>query len=142
MVKSLEINIGEENSLAEASKKLLDFAGNVKVFTFEAPMGAGKTTFIKQLCKTLGSKDNFSSPTYSIINEYFSPQGKIYHFDLYRLKSLTEFFDLGGEEYLESGNYCFIEWPELLNDILPKPYLRIIINSGENNRYLRAEIIG
>ncbi len=138
---SLEINISHLNDLPDACKKVFGISAEIKIFAIQAPIGAGKTTIIKEFCKHLGSKDNFSSPTYSIINEYNSPQGKIFHFDLYRVKSLTEVFDLGIEEYLESNNYCFIEWPELICDIIPKPYLGIIVNVAENNRYLRAEII-
>ena len=141
MTGSLEINISSLNDLPEACKKLFGIFGGIKIFAIQAPMGAGKTTFIKEFCKHIGSKDNFSSPTYSIINEYNSPQGKIFHFDLFRLKSQAEVFDLGIEEYLESNNYCFIEWPELILDIIPKPYLSININVAGNNRYLRVEII-
>jgi tRNA threonylcarbamoyladenosine biosynthesis protein TsaE len=141
-VKSLEIDITNENSLPEASKKILEFAKTISVFTFDAPMGAGKTTFIKELCKTLGSQSSFSSPTFSIVNEYSSPIKKIYHFDLYRLRKVEELYDIGFEEYLDGGNYCFIDWPQLALDLLSKPYLSIIIKVHQNNRYLSAEIIG
>ncbi len=140
-MRSIEIDISNESSLPEACKKLLAFSGAIKVFAFDAPMGAGKTTFIKQLCKSLGSNDSFSSPTYSIVNEYNSPHGKLYHFDMYRIKNADELYDIGFEEYIDSHNYCFIEWPQLDLNLLPKPYMMIIIKANENNRYLRAQII-
>lgn len=140
MVK-LELDISDISKLTESCKKLIDFAGNIKVFTFDGEMGSGKTTFIKELCRVLGSKDNFSSPTYSIVNEYQSANGKIFHFDFYRVVDAEELFDLGLEEYIESGNYCFIEWPYLAETFLPMPYLSIIIIHSQNNRYLSAQII-
>ncbi len=140
-MQKLEIDISDVNCLQEAAQKLIEFAGNIKVFTFDAPMGAGKTTLIKQICKTLGSSDNFSSPTYSIVNEYAAPSTKLFHFDLYRVKSPEELLDLGFEEYLDSGNYCFIEWPEIGGRFLPQSYVSIIIDVNQNNRYLRAKIL-
>jgi tRNA threonylcarbamoyladenosine biosynthesis protein TsaE len=133
----LELDISDPQQLPEAAKKLLEFAGDIKVFAFEAEMGAGKTTFIKSLCTELGSKDNFSSPTYSIVNEYTSPKGKLFHFDLYRLKEPEELLDLGFEEYVDSGHYCFIEWPDLAQSFMPEKYLkcRILV---KNNRKLQA----
>lgn len=140
-MKTLEIDISSQQELAKAARQLLSFAGEIKVFVFEAEMGAGKTTFIKELCRVLGSSDNFSSPTYSIVNEYSNNSGKIYHFDLYRLKSTDELLDIGFEEYVEGKQYCFIEWPAISLQLLPKPYLSIVINVKENNRYLSAQII-
>jgi tRNA threonylcarbamoyladenosine biosynthesis protein TsaE len=126
-LNTLELDISDIAQLPAAAKKVLDFSGDVRVFAFNAQMGAGKTTFIKQLCSTLGSKDNFSSPTYSIVNEYESPAGKIYHFDLYRIKNEEELLDLGFEEYLNSGHYCFIEWPELAASFLPENHINCTI---------------
>lgn len=128
-------------ALPEIAENLLRFAGNRKVFLFYAPMGAGKTTFIKQLCKTLGSTDNFSSPSFSIINEYSSPSGKLYHFDLYRIQHVEELYDLGIEEYLDSGAYCFVEWPELLQDMVKVPGIKVSITTMENSRYFRGQKI-
>ena len=91
-------------------------------------MGSGKTTFIKQLCKELGVKDNMSSPTYPIVNEYLTKTGnKVYHFDLYRIKNIEECMDLGMEDYLYSGNYCFVEWPEIANRLYPENHCTITI---------------
>lgn len=140
-MKTLEIEISSQQELSKIAGQLLNFAGEIKVFAFEAEMGAGKTTFIKELCRALGSADNFSSPTYSIVNEYSCHSGKIYHFDLYRLKSTEELLDIGFEEYVDGKQYCFIEWPAISLHFLPKPYLSIIIKVKENNRYLSAQII-
>ena len=137
----LDLDISDVSKLPEACKKLVEFAGKIKVFAINGEMGAGKTTFVKELCKVLGSNDNFSSPTYSIVNEYQSPIGKLFHFDFYRVKDAEELFDLGLEEYIESGNYCFIEWPDLAETFLPIPYLTISIQHKQNNRYFCAEII-
>lgn len=98
-----------------------------KVVLFDGPMGAGKTTLISALCKSLGSTDDLSSPTFSIVNEYQSNVGVIYHFDFYRLKSIEEAFDFGLEEYLYSGNYCFLEWSEKVEALLPDSPLKISI---------------
>ncbi len=141
MQSILELNIFDLNDISSFAKAILDFAQDTKIFLFDAPMGAGKTTLIKEMCIQLGSSDHFSSPTYSIINEYDYPGGKIYHFDLYRLKSQEELLDLGIEEHLGFGHYCFFEWPELVEDLIDGNYLKIDIKVIENNRYLRASLI-
>ncbi len=136
----LKLDISDINLHAVAAKQLIDFAGKKRVFLFDAPMGAGKTTFIKAICRYLKVIDTMSSPTYSIVNEYDTENEiKIYHFDLYRLRSAEELFDIGFEDYLASNNYVFIEWPEMAMPFVDS-YVRIIINSDSNNRYLRAEI--
>lgn len=140
-MKTLEIDISDLKSLNTATQDILHFAKGIYFFAFHGNLGSGKTTIIKQLCKTLGSDNNFSSPTYSIVNEYNSPTGKIYHFDLFRLKSIEDLLDIGFEDYLIENNYCFIEWPDMALDLLPKPYISIQINANENNRYLSAKII-
>ncbi len=138
---NLKIDISDISLHKEAAKQLIVFAKEQRVFLFDAPMGAGKTTFIKSLCQHLGVIDTMSSPTYSIVNEYYTDSKlKIFHFDLYRLKAADELFDLGFDEYLASGNYLFIEWPTFAEPFLDS-YLRIIINSDNNNRYLYAEFI-
>lgn len=94
-----------------------------RVFAFEGQMGAGKTTFIKQLCEAMGTADVVNSPTFAIVNVYDVEQpyrGEVYHFDCYRLKDIREAMDFGAEEYLYSGNYCFIEWPRLIEPLLPE----------------------
>ena len=140
MKPTLELDISDVNVISSYAKAILDFAQDRKIFLFDAPMGAGKTTLIKELCIQLGSGDHFSSPTYSIINEYDYPGGKIYHFDLYRLNSQEELLDLGIEEHLSLGNYCFFEWPELVEDLIGTNYLKIVIEVNGNNRYLRGSL--
>lgn len=128
--------------LAAAAQQLLEFAGDKKVFLFEGDMGAGKTTFIKSLCEQLGSADVVSSPTFSIVNEYDYPEGLIYHFDFYRLKSEAEAYDLGYEDYFYSGNYCFIEWPSKVENLWPGNALMVNIRvTGENKREISANLI-
>ncbi len=139
-MKTLKLDISDISLHQQAAKELIAFAGEEKVFLFDAPMGAGKTTFIKSICAYLGVTDTMSSPTYSIVNEYnTNSHFKVYHFDLYRLKSSEELFEIGFEDYINSNNYLFIEWPELAITFLDS-FLRIIIYTENNNRYLRAEI--
>lgn len=138
MASVVELPINNVNELSAVAKFLLEFAGDTKQFAFYAPMGAGKTTFIKVLCKSLGINDQLSSPTYSIVNEYHYDKGKAFHFDLYRLKGISELLDIGIEEYLDSGSYCFFEWPELVEEFLDQKHLKIEIEMEGNNRYLRA----
>lgn len=96
-----------------------------KVVLFHAPMGAGKTTLIKALVKELGSEDHVSSPTFGLVNEYLGEQGPIYHFDFYRIESEEEALQMGVEEYLYSGHWCFIEWPQRISSLLPEQFTRI-----------------
>ena len=110
-----------------------------KVVLFNGLMGAGKTTFIKALCKKLGVEDVTSSPTFSLVNDYQTPQGNsIYHFDLYRIKSEIEALDMGIEEYLYSGNWCFIEWPEKIPNLLPEHVTTINIRELETGERAMA----
>ena len=114
-----------------------------RVFAFEGQMGAGKTTFIKHLCEQMGTSDVVNSPTFAIVNVYdvTLPQpGEVYHFDCYRLKDIREAMDFGAEEYLYSGNYCFIEWPKLIESLLPEDTVYIYITPLENgDRELKIE---
>ncbi|RYE23393.1 MAG: tRNA (adenosine(37)-N6)-threonylcarbamoyltransferase complex ATPase subunit type 1 TsaE [Sphingobacteriaceae bacterium] len=119
--------IYQEDDLVKAVRFLQDHLQAQKILLFYGEMGAGKTTFIKAFCAALGVEDTVSSPTFSIVNEYRYPEGIIYHFDFYRLKNQTEALDLGVEEYLYSGEYCLIEWPEKIPDLLPENYIRINI---------------
>lgn len=129
--------------LASVAEKLLYYADGAKFFVFEGEMAAGKTTFIKVLCEALGVKDLVSSPTFSIVNEYASPNGLIYHFDFYRLKHLQEAFDIGYEEYFYSGAYCLIEWPQKVEELLPEQYLKITIGiTGDTGREFTFARIG
>lgn len=106
-----------------------------RVYAFEGQMGAGKTTFIKQLCEQMGSADVVNSPTFAIVNVYDVTQpyqGEVYHFDCYRLKDIREAMDFGAEEYLYSGNYCFIEWPTIIEPLLPDNTVWVKIVPQEN----------
>lgn len=121
--------------LPALAKSILQFAEDRKVFAFYAQMGAGKTTLIKEICRQLGSTDNFSSPTYSVVNEYSGvSNSKIFHIDCYRLKNLEEALSIGMEEYLSGDNFCFIEWPELVELLLPADVVKISIRTDENVR--------
>jgi len=133
------------NNLAEldaTATSILSFAPNNRVFLFYGDMGAGKTTLIKSLCKALGVTDNISSPTFAIVNEYRAVNNTVYHFDFYRLKTETEAMDMGFEEYLYSGNYCFIEWPEKIPELLPENYISINIQVvADGARYITVKHI-
>jgi tRNA threonylcarbamoyladenosine biosynthesis protein TsaE len=136
-VRKLELSEVTLEQIAEIAERIITFTEGRRVFLFYAEMGAGKTTLIKAMCAHLGSRDNFSSPSYSVVNEYLissSPPAKIYHIDLYRIKDIEEALSIGIEEYLHSGNNCFVEWPELIEDYLPEDHVKIHITGHENVR--------
>lgn len=111
-----------------AAEKFLGMAGNAAVMAFSGDLGAGKTTFIQALCRQLGVDTDVNSPTFALINEYFTGSGdSIYHFDLYRIEDPSELFDLGYEEYFYSGSRCFIEWPEKASHLIPEEALMVQI---------------
>jgi len=125
------------DDIDQAVRQIIDAAGDIRIWLFEAEMGAGKTTLIKAISHALGSTDDFASPTYSLANEYSLPGGmKIFHLDLYRLRSLEEALDIGIEDYLFAGAYCFIEWPQLIHPLLKTgEFITINITSlSENER--------
>lgn len=124
----MEITIKSLDTIHEAAKEFVKEMGEGKVFAFYGKMGAGKTTFIKALCEVLGVEDVITSPTFAIINEYTDGKGDpIYHFDFYRIKKLEEVYDMGYEDYFYSGNLCLLEWPELIEDILPENVITVTI---------------
>ena len=152
----MEITIRNIDAIKEAARQFVGLIGNRRVFAFYGTMGAGKTTFIKAVCEELGVKDVITSPTFAIVNEYsidHSPSANdhsvtaqpmdnvqcsmfnvqcsmsnVYHFDFYRIKRLEEVYDMGYEDYFYSGCLCFIEWPELIEELLPEDAVRVTIN--------------
>ncbi len=124
----MEWIVNKEDELEAIALELLEKYPAQRLFTISGNMGSGKTTFIKYLCKTLGIVDQVSSPTFSLINEYESKDLlKVYHFDFYRIRNLDEAYDIGYEEYFYSGNYCFIEWPEAIQELVPRNALGLKI---------------
>lgn len=126
----MEIKIEKLDNIREAAKQFIANIGDSTVFAFYGNMGAGKTTFVKAVCEELGVVDVITSPTFSIVNEYRSEQtGElIYHFDFYRVKKIEEVYDMGFEDYFYSGALCFIEWPELCEEVLPDDTVKVSIN--------------
>jgi len=125
----MNLSINGLQDLKEAAHQLLNFAGEERIFIFEGGMGAGKTTFIKEICLALHVADLVSSPTFSIVNEYITDTREaVYHFDFYRIKDLQEAYDIGYEEYFYSGQVCLIEWPEKIAPILPESYIKVKID--------------
>jgi tRNA threonylcarbamoyladenosine biosynthesis protein TsaE len=137
------IFIDSITELKAVAQQLLVFADGEKFFIFEGEMAAGKTTFIKAFCEALGVDDLVSSPTFSIVNEYESKAGLVYHFDFYRLKNLQEAYDIGYEEYFYSGAYCLVEWPIIVEELLPENYIKIAISiTGETQRTFTFNKVG
>jgi tRNA threonylcarbamoyladenosine biosynthesis protein TsaE len=131
----MKILIKDKRHLSSASKKLLKHSGEKKLFAFYGSMGAGKTTIIKAICKVLGAVDIISSPTFTLVNEYRTSGGEIlYHIDFYRIRKQEEVYDFGIEEYLTGDSYCFMEWPELVENILPAETIRIRVTVDENEQ--------
>ena len=130
----MTITIKDLDHIEEAAREFIGQMGDDTVFAFYGKMGAGKTTFIKALCKLLGVEDEVNSPTFAIINEYRSETTAelIYHFDFYRIKKLEEVYDLGYEDYFYSGALCFIEWPELIEELLPLDAKKVTITENSD----------
>ncbi len=141
----MKIEISNIGQLPEVARNLLSSFPQERFFAFFGKMGVGKTTLIKELCAALGVEDNVCSPTFAIVNEYSRPLNTgsepIYHFDFYRLKSLAEAYDIGYEEYFYSGCYCFTEWTEKIEELLPEHYVRVDIEEQEGHRILTAQVV-
>ena len=124
----MEIKINSLSEISTAAKQFVAAMGDNTIFAFYGHMGAGKTTFIKAICEELGVKDVITSPTFAIVNEYTDGHGEpVYHFDFYRIKKQEEVYDIGFEDYVESGSVCLMEWPELIEDILPADTVKVSI---------------
>ena len=139
-MKSLKIT--SLDNIEEVAKEFINLMGDDTIFAFYGKMGAGKTTFIKALCKALGVEDEVNSPTFAIVNEYRSESTAelIYHFDFYRIKKVEEVYDLGYEDYFYSGALCFIEWPELIEDVLPGDAVKVCIEEqADGTRSIQME---
>ena len=130
----MEIRINSLAEINEAAKTFIENMGDSKVFAFYGKMGAGKTTFIKAICEELGVEDVITSPTFAIVNEYQSSTtgDSIFHFDFYRIKKLEEVYDMGYEDYFYGGSLCFLEWPELIDVLLPEDAKKVTIEETEN----------
>lgn len=127
----MKIIIADKSRLHDAARHFLRETAGRKIFAFYGQMGSGKTTFIKALCHEMGVADTVTSPTFTLVNEYRRPGNpNVYHFDFYRIKKLTEVLDFGIEEYFDSGAPCFMEWPELIEPLLPEETLRLSITVG------------
>ncbi len=133
----MTIVINDISTIREAARAFIETIGERRIFAFYGQMGAGKTTFIKAICEELGVADVITSPTFAIVNEYTVASGDpIYHFDFYRIKRVDEFFDIGGEDYFLSGNLCLIEWPELIDEVLPEDAVRVEISEQSDGSRL------
>lgn len=131
-----EIIIPSLDRIAEAARSFVAHIGERRLFAFYGDMGAGKTTFIKAICDELGVTDTVSSPTFAIVNEYSSAHGPIYHFDFYRINSISEVMDLGFDDYVNSGYLCLMEWPELIEDLMPDDTVSVHIEAREDGTRL------
>lgn len=148
----MKVEISNIDQLPAVAEALLGEFPGERFYAFFGKMGVGKTTLIKELCRQLGVEDNVSSPTFAIVNEYkierdrsgandFMVGEPVYHFDFYRLKSLAEAYDIGYEEYFYSGSWCFTEWTEKIEPLLPEHYVRVDIEEREGTRIFTANTI-
>ena len=132
----MNITISSLESIREAAREFIQHIGEHRVFAFYGEMGAGKTTFIKAICEELGVEDVITSPTFAIVNEYsidhslLNIDHSLYHFDFYRIKKLEEVYDMGYEDYFYSDALCFIEWPELIDEVLPDDAVKVTIKEN------------
>ena len=133
------IKIESLQEIREAAREFISLMGNAHVFAFYGKMGSGKTTFIKAICEELGVSDVITSPTFAIVNEYTASM-PIYHFDFYRIKKLEEVYDMGYEDYFYSDALCFIEWPELIEELLPEDAVSVSIQEeADGSRTIKIE---
>lgn len=138
----MQIIVNNIDELGSAARQMLEALHGRSVWAFYGKMGAGKTTFIKSICKELGVNDPVNSPTFAIVNEYLAEKSgePIYHFDFYRIKNLSEAYDMGAEDYFYSGNLCLIEWPEMIEKILPEEAVEVRIEElADGSRCIKFE---
>ena len=132
-MKEYTIKINGLEEYPRAAREFIRFLGSGRIFAFYGKMGSGKTTLIKSICEELGVEDPVNSPTFAIVNEYEDrEQNTIYHFDFYRIKSIAEVYNMGYEEYFYGGAYCFMEWPELVEELLPEETIKVYIEENED----------
>ena len=138
----MEWSIRSLEELNEVADRFLAYVGNRKIFALYGPMGVGKTTFVKAVCRCLGVEDDVSSPTFAIVNEYVTSEGEsLYHFDFYRVNSIEEAMDFGYEEYFYGGCRCFIEWPEKIDELLPEDIVnRTFTENQDGSRTLKVDL--
>ena len=142
MEKSFIINSVDE--LSQVSELLISWREKSNIIAFYGPMGAGKTTLIKNLCHKLGVTDEVNSPTFALVNEYPTPiEDSIFHFDFYRIKKLEEVYDIGYEDYFYSGRLCLLEWPELIDPLMPEHFIKVEIALGDsdNARKIKCTVV-
>jgi tRNA threonylcarbamoyladenosine biosynthesis protein TsaE len=137
-----KITIKKLENINDVAAKILSNIGEHKIIALHGKMGVGKTTLIKAFCKVLNVKDIVNSPTFAIVNEYETGNGEpVFHFDFYRIEDLEEVYDIGYEEYIYSGYYCFIEWPEMIESLLPESYVYLSIEETKNgNREIKYSL--
>lgn len=136
----MKFRVDEVESLPEVAAQILE-STKKKVFLFKGDLGAGKTTMIKAFCKVLGSEDDFSSPTFALVNHYkSSDQQDVFHFDFYRIRNVEEAMDIGFDEYLDSNSYCFIEWPEIVLKLIFTDYVTIKIKAEDKSRIIKVHL--
>lgn len=128
----MHYKISSVDDLSQVAKDIVELTKKVKIVAFFGPMGAGKTTLIKKICHLFGVKDEVNSPTFALVNEYKDADSKpIYHFDFYRIKKLEEVFDIGYEDYFYSGHICLLEWPQMIENLMPDEFVKVEIALGE-----------
>ncbi|MCQ2306540.1 MAG: tRNA (adenosine(37)-N6)-threonylcarbamoyltransferase complex ATPase subunit type 1 TsaE [Bacteroidales bacterium] len=139
--KIFEINSVEE--LSQVTDLLLSWRDKSDIIAFYGPMGAGKTTLIKNLCHRMGVTDEVNSPTFALVNEYLTENDSIFHFDFYRIKKLEEVFDIGYEDYFYSGHLCLLEWPELIDPLMPEHFIKVEIALGntDTSRTIKCSVL-
>ena len=143
LAKAPDIYMEPINKLDEVASKLLLLSENRRIWLFEGDLGSGKTTLIRHLCNQLGVQSPVQSPTYSLVNEYQTNDGSlVFHFDLYRLKNTREAYEIGIEEYLDSGNYCFIEWPQVAQAIWPEDSFRLLLKRDGSGKRVVSPYAG